>query len=60
MPTPGFINIPDANLKAAICEKLGVPTTTNLTADDLKGITSLNANERNISDLKGMEYLINL
>lgn len=30
MPPQEVIDILEANLKAAICEKLGVPTTTNL------------------------------
>ena len=37
MPTTnsGIVNIPDPQLKAAICEALGVPTTTDLTEEEL-------------------------
>ena len=62
MPTPnaGIVNIPDPQLKAAICEALGVPTTTPLTEEDLQRLTTLDAKNRNISDLTRLGHLTNL
>ena len=51
------VNIPDANLKVAIEDELGVidPTPT-----DMLGLTSLDASSGGIVDLTGIEYATNL
>ncbi len=45
------------NLKAAVEETLGI---TNPTPTDMSGLFSLNANNKGISSLEGLEYAINL
>ena len=53
------VSIPDPNLEAAIREAIGKPTGP-ITEEDLQGITSLDASERGIEDLTGLEYCTNL
>ena len=53
------VNIPDANFEAAIREALNKPDGP-LTDTDLATLTLLNADERNISDLTGLEYCTSL
>ncbi|MBM3240604.1 leucine-rich repeat domain-containing protein [Candidatus Poribacteria bacterium] len=50
---------PDPNLKAAIREALNKPEGP-ITDEDLAGLTQLDASERGIIDLTGIEYCINL
>ncbi len=54
------VNIPDKNLEQAIREELGIPETTPLTFSHMGMLKRLNANERSITDLTGLEYAINL
>jgi hypothetical protein len=51
------VHIPDANLKAAIEQTLGV---TDPTPVDMLDLTSLAAYSSNIADLTGLEYAANL
>ena len=46
---------PDPNLEAAIRDEIGKPTG-NIYQSDLVGITDLNARDRGITDLTGLEY----
>ena len=59
-PLPAFaqhIHIPDPNLRAAISEELdGVPVTR----ETMLQLTELDARERGITDLTGLEYAHNL
>ncbi|MFC1874855.1 redoxin domain-containing protein [Chloroflexota bacterium] len=57
--TPSLALIPDANLEAAIREAINKPEGSIYTSD-LEAITILEAKERGISDLTGLEYCINL
>ena len=51
------IDIPDSNLRAVIAETLGVKT---IRADDMAKLTVLRANDKNISNLTGLEFARNL
>jgi len=51
------VNIPDVNLKAAIETELGV---TDPEPDDMLALTYLNASNKNITDLTGLETAANL
>jgi internalin A len=53
------VTFPDANLEAAVREAIGKPTGS-IYDSDLEGLTSLNASNRNITDLTGLEYCTNL
>ncbi len=53
------VNFPDPNLEAIIRETINKPAG-DITDADLAGLTSLDASERNISDLTGLEYCVNL
>ncbi|EDT70062.1 S4 domain protein, partial [Clostridium perfringens D str. JGS1721] len=56
-------NIPDANLKAALNEKLGADRqpTQDITESELKSLTDvLDLSNKNITDLTGIEYCTNV
>ena len=53
------VTIPDKGLEAAIRDNLGKPTG-ELTCSDLADLTELKAGGRNISDLGGLQYAVNL
>jgi len=53
------ITFPDANLEQVIREKINKPTG-DIYPEDVIGITELEASEKGIVDLTGLEYLINL
>ena len=60
-PTPtGAVYIPDANLRAAIEEALGKAPGASIATQDMARLTRLEADERGIRDLTGLEYAINL
>ena len=60
-PTPtGAVYIPDANLRAAIEETLGKAPGASIATEDMARLTRLDADERGIRDLTGLEYAINL
>ena len=52
--------MPDANLRAAIIEEIGLPEGVPLTKEHLKWLTRLIAWDSEISDLSGMEHAANL
>ena len=58
--TAQTINIPDANLREAINEALGKTPDARITVDEMETLTSLDANNRGISDLAGLETATNL
>ena len=56
---PKEITFPDSNLEAAIRDAIDKPEGAIL-ASDCEGLTSLDASERYITDLSGLEYCTNL
>ena len=52
--------IPDDNLRAALRERLGKSETEYIIKEDLTGLTSLDASNRYIKDLTGLEHCENL
>ena len=54
------VSIPDRNLRAKIEEALGKASGATITVDDMAGLTWLNAQNANISDLTGLEHAPNL
>ncbi|MDR0532084.1 MAG: hypothetical protein LBG83_08480 [Oscillospiraceae bacterium] len=50
----------DENFRAAIYEELGLPPEAPITQEDCEEIQMLDASEREIKSLEGIEYLINL
>ena len=55
-----FVQLPDTNLTTKIAETLGKPTDASMTAADMLTLTSLTANNTNISDLAGLQHASNL
>ena len=58
----GNVNIPDRNLRAAIADALGKDNTgvIPITLEEMATLTILRASSRDIKDLTGLEYAINL
>lgn len=54
-----IVNIPDKNLEAAIREELNIPVR-DITAGDMLQLTFLSACGKNISNLEGLQYALNL
>ena len=54
------INIPDANLRAVIAETLDKQPNVPLTRADMARLQRLNAHNRDIEDLTGLEFATNL
>ena len=54
------VNIPDANLREAINEVLGKTPNARITATEMQRLTLFHANNREISDLTGLEHAKNL
>ena len=54
------VNIPDPNLRAAIAEALGKVSGDTITAAEMATLERLDANNKDISDLTGLEFAINL
>ena len=54
------VDIPDQNLRAAIETALGKSAGESITRDDMKTIMTLNLKGRQISDLTGIEFAVNL
>ncbi len=58
---PGaFVHIPDTNLHAAIAETLGKSLTTPITVQEMEGLGKLEAQNRDIQDLTGLQFATNL
>jgi len=59
-PDPTPVNIPDANLRAAIEDALDKSSGETITRGDMSTLTRLEAPNANISDLTGLEFATNL
>ena len=57
---PVAINIPDANLEAALRAEATIPNSGDISCTDMESLTSFSASFSNISDLTGLEYATNL
>ena len=58
---PGaFVHIPDTNLRAAIVEALGKSPNAPITVQEMEGLGRLDARNRDIRDLTGLQFAINL
>ena len=58
---PGaFVHIPDINLRAAIAEALGKSPNAPITVEDMEGLRKLDARNRGIQDLTGIQLATNL
>ena len=58
---PGtVVHIPDPNLRAVIAEALGKSPNTLITAEDMKRLGRLDARNRGIQDLTGLQFATNL
>ena len=60
VPPPPPVTIPDANLRAVIEESLGKASGTTITRAEMETLTRIEASNRGIRDLTGLEYAINL
>ena len=59
--TPGaVVRIPDPNLRAAIAEELGKSPNAPITVEDMERLGTLNAQNRGIQDLMGLQFATNL
>ena len=56
----GLVDIPDANLRAAIETALGKASGAPITPAEMATLTRLNAERKGISDLTGLEFATNL
>ena len=56
----GPVDIPDANLRAAVEAALNVGPSTPIASAEMATLTRLDANEAGISDLTGLEHATNL
>ena len=54
------VNIPDANLRAAVEQALGKESGEAITADEMATLNSLDAQASGISDLTGLEFATGL
>ena len=58
---PGaLVHIPDPNLRTAIAEALGKSPNAPITAEEMERLRNLDARNRNILDLTGLQFAINL
>ena len=58
---PGaFVHIPDTNLRAAIAETLGKSLNAPITVEEMEGLGRLEARNREIQDLTGLQFATNL
>ena len=60
VPAATIVTFPDKNLEAAIRDALGKPPGEEIRAGELAELTELDATERHIADLTGIEHLSNL
>ena len=56
----GQVHIPDPNLRAVIAEALGKSPNAPITAEDMKRLTRLNVDGKDIRDLTGIQFATNL
>ena len=58
---PGaVVHIPDTNLRAAIAEALGKSPNAPITVEEMDGLRNLDARNRDIQDLTGLQFAINM
>ena len=58
---PGaFVHIPDTNLRAAIAEELGKSPNAPITVEDMTTLGGLDAQNKGIRDLTGIQFATNL
>ena len=58
---PSEVDIPDSNLRAVIVEVLGKEdATAPITLEEMATLTILRASDRNIKDLTGIDFAVNL
>ncbi len=58
---PGaFVHIPDTNLRAAVAEALGKSPNSPITVEEMEGLTRLEAPNRGIQDLTGLQFATNV
>ena len=58
---PGtHVYIPDPNLRAAIAEALGKSINAPITVEEMQGLRKLDAENRGIHDLRGLQFAANL
>ena len=60
LPPSKVISLPDENLASAVREALNLPPDTALTSHKMLELIHLNAPDRQITDLTGLEYALNL
>ena len=59
--SPGtVVHIPDPNLRAAIAESLGKSPNAPITVEEMEGLRNLDARNRDIHDLTGIQFATNL
>ena len=56
----GQVHFPDPNLRAAVAEALGKSANAPITVEEMGGIGSLDAKNRGIQDLTGIQFAANL
>ncbi len=56
----GVVHIPDTNLRAAIAEELGKSPNAPITVEDMEKLEGLDAVNRDIRDLTGLQFATNL
>ena len=56
----GQVHFPDSNLRAAVAEALGKNPNSPILATEMKGLRRIEANERDIRDLTGIQLASNL
>ena len=59
-PPGGVVDIPDRNLHAAIAKALGKSPNAPITAEEMEGLGTLVARNRDIQDLTGLQFATNL
>ena len=59
-PPGAFVHIPDSNLRAAIAEVLGKSPNAPITGQEIERLGKLDARNRDIHDLTGLQFAINL
>ena len=59
-PPGTVIQIPDPNLRRAIAQVVGKGPNASITVEDMEGLEELHIGNRDIRDLRGLQFAINL
>ena len=59
-PPGAVVRIPDTNLRAAIAEELGKNPNAPITVEEMERLSELDARNRGIQDLTGLQFATNL